>query len=133
MLETEPLFCFHHVNAYETAAAGGGGERVILDCLAMKDGVDFGANFGNLSAEFFQRSPWRTAFTRLSLDPARKMVRATLTVCCSVWHCAASHTQSGWERAASPFLRIHTPGLNVAGLQFVGPMAKKGPGALLSS
>ncbi|CAL8467343.1 g6880 [Coccomyxa elongata] len=62
-LETEPLFCFHHVNAFED-----GGERVIMDCLAMRGGVDFGANFGNLSAEFFQRAPWRTALTRLTLD-----------------------------------------------------------------
>ncbi|BDA40369.1 beta,beta-carotene 15,15'-dioxygenase [Coccomyxa sp. Obi] len=62
-LETEPLFCFHHVNAFED-----GDERVIMDCLAMKGGVDFGANFGNLSAEFFQRAPWRTALTRLTLD-----------------------------------------------------------------
>jgi len=77
VLETEPLFCFHHVNAYETVeAASGRKERVILDCLAMKDGVDFGANFGNLSAEFFQHTPWRTAFTRLSLDPMQNTVRA---------------------------------------------------------
>ena len=70
-LETEPLFCFHHVNAFEEA----GSERVIMDCLAMSGGVDFGANFGNLSAEFFQRAPWRTALTRLTLDPAGGRVR----------------------------------------------------------
>ena len=69
MLETEPLFCFHHVNAFEA-----GDDRVIMDCLAMRGGVDFGANFGNLSAEFFQRAPWRTALTRLTLDPKSRRV-----------------------------------------------------------
>lgn len=70
-LETEPLFCFHHVNAFED-----GGERVIMDCLAMRGGVDFGANFGNLSADFFQRAPWRTALTRLTLNLKGRNVRA---------------------------------------------------------
>lgn len=70
MVETEPLFCFHHVNAFELEDG-----RVIMDCLAMRGGVDFGANFGNLSAEFFQRAPWRTALTRLTLDPNSRRVR----------------------------------------------------------
>ncbi len=78
-LETEPLFCFHHVNAFEEP----GSERVIMDCLAMSGGVDFGADFGNLSAEFFQRAPWRTALTRLTLDPAGGRVRNRQTLC--IW------------------------------------------------
>ena len=72
-METEPLFCFHHVNAFES-----GDGRVIVDCLAMKGGVDFGANFGNLSAGFFQGAPWRTALTQLTLDLEGNKVRAPL-------------------------------------------------------
>ena len=64
--ETEPFFCFHHVNAFEAANGS-----VIMDCLAMHSGVDFSINFGNLSSDFFKRAPWRTTLTRLTLDPAR--------------------------------------------------------------
>lgn len=98
MLETEPLFCFHHVNAFEVEDG-----RVIMDCLAMRGGVDFGANFGNLSAEFFQRAPWRTALTRLTLDPNSRRVRNStnpmrwicpaVCLCHCTWHGRASVTR----------------------------------------
>ena len=40
MFETAPFFSFHHANAFE--APGG---RVVLDTVAMHEGVDFSANF----------------------------------------------------------------------------------------
>lgn len=69
MLECGPFFCFHHVNAFEDESG-----NVTLDCIAMHDGVDFSMNFSNLSHEFFAKPPWRTALTRLRLDPATSAV-----------------------------------------------------------
>lgn len=68
-LECDPFFCFHHVNAFEDANG-----NVTLDCIAMHEGVDFSINFSNLSHEFFAKPPWRTALTRLSLDPTASNV-----------------------------------------------------------
>ena len=69
-LECGPFFCFHHVNAFEDASG-----NVTLDCIAMHSGVDFSMNFSNLSHEFFAKPPWRTALTRLSLNPSTSAVR----------------------------------------------------------
>lgn len=68
-LECDPFFCFHHVNAFEDASG-----NVTLDCIAMHGGVDFSMNFSNLSHEFFAKPPWRTALTRLSLNPTTSAV-----------------------------------------------------------
>ena len=86
-LECSPFFCFHHVNASEDSAGS-----VNLDCIAMHGGVDFSMNFSNLSHEFFAKPPWRTALTRLNLNPTTAEVllphavsRATLLAgCCSL-------------------------------------------------
>lgn len=78
-LETDPFFCFHHVNAYEEEEGKLGTSLVTLDCAAMAGGVDFGINFGNLSAAFFQRPDWRASLLRLALDPRSGQVRAPST------------------------------------------------------
>ena len=71
-LETDPFFCFHHVNAFEDERS----ELITLDCAAMEGGVDFGINFGNLSAAFFQRADWRASLLRLTLDLRSGQARA---------------------------------------------------------
>jgi carotenoid cleavage dioxygenase-like enzyme len=70
-LEADPFFCFHHVNAWEA-----GPDSVVMDCAAMRQGVDFGINFGNLSHLFFQRADWRAELTRLRLDLRSGQARA---------------------------------------------------------
>lgn len=84
-LECSPFFCFHHVNAFEDASG-----NVTLDCIAMHGGVDFTMNFGNLSHEFFTKQPWRTALTRLSLNPNTYAVRACSADICSPPPCTAT-------------------------------------------
>ena len=86
MLECGPFFCFHHVNAFEDESG-----NVTLDCIAMHDGVDFSMNFSNLSHEFFAKPPWRTALTRLRLDPATSAVSALD----DVLFCCRRHSPSG--------------------------------------
>lgn len=64
VLETDPFFSFHHVNAYEVE----GTPQVVIDTAAMDGGIDFSLSMENGSEAIYQRLSGRAVLTRLGCD-----------------------------------------------------------------
>ncbi len=70
MLETQPCFVFHHVNAFEAERPGQEEPLVVLDSVPM-DGVDFNVNQYTYGPEFYQGTAgWRALVGCWSEDGA---------------------------------------------------------------
>ena len=66
VLETDPFFSFHHINAYEVE----GTPQIVVDTAAMDGGIDFSLSMENGSEAIYQRLAGRAVLTRLVLDLA---------------------------------------------------------------
>ena len=64
VLETDPFFSFHHINAYEVE----GTPQIVVDTAAMDGGIDFSLSMENGSEAIYQRLAGRAILTRLVLD-----------------------------------------------------------------
>lgn len=64
VLETDPFFSFHHVNAYEVE----GTPQIVVDTAAMDGGIDFSLSMENGSEAIYQRLSGRAVLTRLVCD-----------------------------------------------------------------
>ncbi|CAL8462447.1 g1980 [Coccomyxa elongata] len=64
VLETDPFFSFHHVNAYEVE----GTPQIVVDTAAMDAGIDFSLSMENGSEAMYQRLSGRAVLTRLVCD-----------------------------------------------------------------
>ncbi|KAK9906660.1 hypothetical protein WJX75_005713 [Coccomyxa subellipsoidea] len=64
VLETDPFFSFHHINAYEVE----GTPQIVVDTAAMDGGIDFSLSMENGSEAIYQRLAGRAILTRLMLD-----------------------------------------------------------------
>ena len=60
-----PFFSFHHVNAYENSGDG----SIVLDTIAMTEGMDFGAANLDVGAAYFSNNSGRGSLTRLKITP----------------------------------------------------------------
>ena len=76
VLETDPFFSFHHVNAYEVE----GTSQIVIDTAAMDDGIDFSLSMDNGSEAMYQRLSGRAVLTRLVCDLSSGKVRTRNTL-----------------------------------------------------
>ncbi len=75
VLETDPFFSFHHVNAYEVE----GTPQIVVDTAAMDAGIDFSLSMENGSEAMYQRLSGRAVLTRLVCDLSSGKVRTRNT------------------------------------------------------